>query len=143
MQNFYLSLFVVSLLVFSFALSIGAQITKEENGLTVSALPQAEPVYNLLKALEISDFKLFLSAFDSKAVEFVMYGRRKKDWPKLRKEWKADFKDELGEYKLDDLRFAVDIEEPTRSVVFIVYKGKHLHGMNVSKRAGKWKIIEL
>jgi hypothetical protein len=125
--------------------SINAQTADTETGKPASELPQAEPVYNLLKAIEISDFDLFVSAFEPKSLEFAMNGRRKKDWPKVRKGWKKDFKEDLGNYRFEDLRFVVDrsLNNDVRSVVYIVYKGKLLHGMNVSKLTGKWKIIEL
>lgn len=119
-----------------------AHAAQNESGFRVSALPQAQPVYNLLRAVEISDFNLYRSVWASETQK--MYRERKSNWPKIRRVFRKMFREDLGHYRLAGLRFDFRKEsESNAGVVFIMYKGHQRTGFNVIEEKGKWKIREM
>ena len=142
MRNLILPLATALLLLFCLALPSNAQAVQNEPALSASALPQAEPVYNLLKAVEVSDFNLYQSVWTSETLK--MYRERKRDWSRIRREYRKMFREDVGRYRLEDLRFYFRKDyDFGAGVVFIVYKGERRTGFNVIEENGKWKIREM
>jgi hypothetical protein len=143
MRNLFLLLLTASLLGFYLVPLSNAQAVRNETALPASALPQAEPVYNPLKAIDVSDFKLYQSAWTSDTLD--MYREHKKDWKRIRREYQKMFRKDLGHYRVEDLRYSYESRGGLNmmGVIHIIYKGKKRVGFNVQIENGKWKIAEM
>jgi hypothetical protein len=74
-----------------------------------------------------------------------MYSRaeRKKDWGRVRIGYLKMFRNESGEYWLEDLRFSYEERFSGHGVVYIMQDWEKRTGFNVQIEDGCWKIAEM
>ena len=123
--------------LFTKALQVGTLLIGFATSLAKAGdiIPQAQPIVKLLKAVKEGDQEQLKPAFS----ERMRAKFDKEGWDKALQAYQKYFKEEFGDYKLED--FAFDYKE--QGGVSIVYKGKTLRGgMSVLLEKDVWKINE-
>src|SRR5688500_17029126 len=85
-----------------------AQSVQRKATLPSYVFPQAVPVYNLLKSLEVSDFNLYQSVWSSETLKMYRKGEHKDNWGKIHVDFIKVFREELGDYCLEKLRYSFE-----------------------------------
>jgi hypothetical protein len=100
-------------------------------------IPQAQPVFTLLKAVKDGDQKQLKSAFSEKMrAQFDKEG-----WDKVLQRYQEGFKKAFGDYKLEAFTFEYKGEEE-KGGVSVIHKGKTLPRISVIKEKAEWKVNE-
>ncbi len=121
---------IVFLCIFSsFLLHLDAQA--EENS------PQAQPILTWLKSVKDGDEKKLETVFSVKLRKQIAAG----GWDKALKTYQTVFKQEFGNYELEDFGFEFTGDE-RKGKVSVVFKTKKLPGLRVIKEGAVWKVNE-
>jgi hypothetical protein len=114
-----------------------AKPNRKPNPVASSIPPQAVPIYNLLKAAEMSDVALFKSSWSADTLNmWDAWGVT--DYKTYLLEYRRYWREELGTYRLKDLRF-VFTGDDSSGVVDILNKGEKRSGLFVVRENGVWK----
>lgn len=124
---------LVVLLTASSLVAIGNSDDAPNKGL----VPQAQPVFTWLKVVKDGDQEKLKAVFS----ESIREQFDKEGWDKVLKAYQEVFKNEFGDYKLEDFAFEFAGEEE-KGTVSIVHKTKKLPGLRVIKEKGDWKVNE-
>ncbi|MBU1086546.1 MAG: ankyrin repeat domain-containing protein [Candidatus Omnitrophica bacterium] len=100
-------------------------------------IPQAQPIYNLLKAVKISDIKLFKTVFSPR----VRLRLAAQDWQNALENYKKTLPGNWGDFMLNDFSFVFNGKDDQGKVT-INYKGKAQGALLVFKQGAKWKLDE-
>lgn len=102
--------------------------------------PEAEPVYNWLKAVKTADAALLQAAFSQKML--TIFEQSGKGWPELLTIYTGVFTDKFGNYELSD--FALTFEGGTTRGNVLISKGDGSSPLSVYvvKEDNGWKVNE-
>jgi hypothetical protein len=117
-----------------------AQIAQTKERIPSDVLAQAIPVYNLLKAVETSDFNLYKSVWSLE--DLKKYPFDNQDWQRIRREEIKFLHGGLGVYKRKALRYSFNGDD-ARGVVSVASKGQPGITYNVVNENGVWKVHSL
>jgi hypothetical protein len=138
MKNFIACALAALLFLFTGLAQSKAQSLRNSSKTHPAVLPQALPVYNLLKAVETNDFDLYQSVWSSEHLKKYPREFDKQDWQKTRENWVELFRNE-GIYNRKRLTFTFEGSDSS-GVVNIRRKGLQPVLYNVIKENGKWKL---
>ncbi len=99
--------------------------------------PQARPIRTWLRSVKDGDEKKLETVFSAELRKQIAAG----GWDKALKTYQIVFKQEFGNYELEDFEFAFTGDE-RKGKVSIVYKKKKLPGLRVIKEGTVWKVNE-
>ena len=100
-------------------------------------VPQARPVATWLEAVKNGDKNRLKTVFSEKIrSRFDAEG-----WDKVMKTYQQVFKQEFGDYKLEDFKFEFTGDEE-KGKVSVVHQGKKTPGLRVVKEKSGWKVNE-
>jgi hypothetical protein len=99
--------------------------------------PQIKPVSAWLQAVKTGDKAQLKTVFSQR----MQISHAEMGWDKVMKAYQDVFKEEFGDYKLEDFTFEFEGNEQTGKVS-IVRKGKKLPGLRVIKEGANWKVNE-
>jgi hypothetical protein len=143
-MRFYLRYVLVStILLFLCAAEVIAQKNSKakaqsEADYLASIPPQAVPVYNMLKATETFDAKLFKSVWCSGTLK-VWSAWGVKDYEATVRKWHKAYRKTYGKYDLRALTYSYQGDESS-GIVTIIHQGKERDGLIVVREAGAWKL---
>lgn len=100
-------------------------------------VPQAQPVFTLLKAVKEGDQQQLKTVFSERMQKTF----DEEGWEKVLKSYQEAFNKEFGEYKPEDFAFEYAGGEGEGRVL-IVHRGKKLPGLQVIKVEPGWKVDE-
>ena len=143
-MRFYLRYIFVSTMLLSLCAAevIAQQPSKakalSEAGYLSSIPPQAVPVYNLMKATETFDARLFKSVWCSGTLKmWSAWGVT--DYAATVREWHKAYRKIYGKYDLRSLTYSYQGDESS-GIVTIAYHGKERDALIVVREAGAWKL---
>jgi hypothetical protein len=99
--------------------------------------PQTKPVSAWLQAVRTGDKAQLKTVFSQR----MQIRHAEMGWDKVMKAYQNVFKEEFGDYKLENFTFEFEGNEQTGKVS-IVRKGKKLPGLRVIKEGSDWKVNE-
>jgi|SRR6185437_16266161 len=143
MRSYLGYIFVVTTLLSLCAAEVIAQQNSKakrqsEGEYLASIPPQAVPVYNMLKATETFDARLFKSVWCSGTLKmWSAWGV--KDYEATVREWHRAYRKTYGKYDLRSLTYSYQGDESS-GIVTIAYHGKERDGLIVVREAGAWKL---
>jgi len=100
---------------------------------TRPSIPQAEPMIAFLSAIKESDVDKFQGAF------IRSIGEQDQPWSEKLEQSKGSMKRRLGDYSIDDLKFAYEGDDQTGMLTARVDEKRFLK-LKVAKEDGKWKL---
>jgi hypothetical protein len=119
--------------------------------------PEAEPVYNWIKAARSGDVALLKTVWTSETFKGY-FGGESYDWQKELKASRKFWREMLGvrnlqKVRLEDVKYTVKsqvgvaaglkvVVSEREKIVYVIYKGKQRESFNVEYEDGKWKIPE-
>ena len=128
----------VNLVLLATVFIVGACQTERALDRSMQIVPQAQPVFAWLKATRSGDQELLKTVFsDRMRTKFDVEG-----WGKVLKAYQEVFKEEFGDYKLEEFAFQFTGGEE-EGQVSLVHNGKKLPGgVRVIKEEADWKVDE-
>ena len=118
------------------------KVANDPAGETINARdPRARPLFYILVATLDSDIDLFKFAFSPRVSERI----KEKDWPRGLAVYQRQLKEQLGDYKLEDLskvRFRFQGTETEGRLSIVDRKGKSDATLRIIKTAAGWKLNE-
>jgi hypothetical protein len=119
--------------------------------------PEAEPVYNWIKATQSDDVALLKTVWTSETLKGY-FGGESYDWRQELKASRRFWREVLGvsnlkKVRLEDVTYTVKsqvgvaaglkvVVSEREKIVYVIYKGKQRESFNVEYEDGKWKIPE-
>ncbi|MBU1043375.1 MAG: ankyrin repeat domain-containing protein [Candidatus Omnitrophica bacterium] len=100
-------------------------------------IPQAQPIYNLLKAVKNSDIKLFKTVFSPR----IRLRLAANDWQTVLENYKKTLPGNWGDFERKDFSFVFNGKDDQGKVT-MSYKGKVQGAVLVFKQGAHWKMDE-
>jgi hypothetical protein len=138
MRNFMVCA-LAALLCLTISLIQGkSQSPRTKTKIHSAILPQAVPVYNLLKAVETNDFDLYRSVWSSEQLKKYPQDFDKRNWQKIRAN-EIELFQNAGISNRRKLKFSFEGNDSS-GAVYIRRRGLQPYLYDVIKENGKWKL---
>lgn len=103
-------------------------------------IPEAEPVFNWLKAVKTSDPDLLKTVFSERMIR--KFKDKETDWTELLNIYSGVFSEKYGEYNLEDFSFTFEGGSKSGNVIIFSEVGSSGLTVYVIKEKKGWKVNE-